>query len=498
MREIILDGSSLTIAELNLIANNKATVKISEQARQRLVDARQLVYDLVDSNVPVYGFNVGVGWNKDKAVFKDFFQKYNTNLILSHSLGIKPYASIKQARSVMCARLNNLLVGCSGIAVEIAEFYANMLNSNVVPQIPLRSSVGVADITNLPHIGLTMIGQGKAYYNNQLMEASEALTKANLEPLTLGPKDGLAIVSSNAFSAGMASILVEDTKDFLETVDLICALSLEGLNGNTTPLNEAVYKHRPYKHNLTVAKNMNKNLVGSYIYNSEKLNLQDALSFRDITHIHGSARQVLERLENNLLIQLNSSDDNPCLLLEEKRIISCANYEPTIWIINIETLGQAFAHMSKSSVFRTIKLSDSKFTGLNRYLSLDGKVHSFAIVPNCAAGIDAEIRHLANPSNSDFFSLAGEIEDHGNNSPHVVIKTNQILDKLYYIFAIELMSACQAIDLRENVVLGKVTKKAYDIVRSVLPVYDKDRNLTKDIDIVYKLIKSKVLIGKEV
>lgn len=239
---------------------------------------------------------------------------------------------------------------------------------------------------------------------------------------------------------------------------------------------------------------MNKNLENSYIYTSEKLALQDPLCYRDITHIHGAARQILERLEKNLLIQLNSSDDNPCLLIDEKRIISCANYEPTIWALNIETLSQVFSHMSKSSVFRTIKLSDTKFTGLNRYLSPDDDVHAYAIVPNCAAGIDAEIRHLANPSNSDFFSLAGDIEDHGNNTPHLVYKTNMILDKLHYIFAIELMCACQAIDLRDNVVLGNKTKIVYEKVRNVLPAYTKDRNVTQDIDIVYNLIKSKELL----
>ncbi len=498
MKNIILDGTTLDIEKLSQVANGNAYVEISEDAKKILDESRQLVFELVDQNTPVYGFNTGVGWNKDKTVFKDFFQKYNTNLILSHSLGVKPYLSIQETRSVMCARLNNLLNGCSGIAPEIAMFYAHMLNNDVTPLVPLRGSVGCADITNLSHIGLTMLGLGKAYYKEELMDAKDALEKAGLNPVVLGPKDGLAIVSSNAFSAGLASILVKDTKDFFEMVDLISAISLEGLNGNTTPLDESIYKHRPYKHNLQVAQNMNRNLKGSYIYTSEKIALQDPLSYRDITHIHGSARQILERLEKNLLIQLNSSDDNPCLLLDEKRIISCANYEPTIWALNVETLAQIFSHMSKSSVFRTIKLSDTKFTGLNRYLSPDNEVHAFAIVPNCAAGVDAEIRHLANPSNSDFFSLAGEIEDHGNNTPHLVSKTSKILDKLYYIFAIELMSACQAVDLRENVTLGVQTKKVYEKVRAVLPKYDEDRNLTKDIETVYNLIKTKKLLEEEV
>ncbi len=498
MKKVTLNGTNLSIDNLALIANNLAYVEVSESAKKVLNDSRQLVFDLVNQNTPVYGFNTGVGWNKDKTIFKDFFQKYNTNLILSHSLGVKPYLSITQARSVMCARLNNLLNGCSGVAPEIALFYAQMLNSKVTPLLPLRGSVGCGDITNLPHIGLTMLGLGKAYYKEELINAKDALQKAGLKPVTLGPKDGLAIASSNAFSAGMASLLVKDTKDFFDTVDLITSISLEGFNGNITPLDKAIYKYRPYRHNLQVAKNMNRNLKGSYIYTSEKLALQDPLSYRDITHIHGSARQILERLENNLIIQLNSSDDNPCLLLNERRIISCANYEPTIWALNIETLAQIFSHMSKSSVFRIIKLSDNSFTGLNRYLSPNNKVHAFAIVPNCAAGVDAEIRHLANPSNSDFFSLAGDIEDHGNNTPHLVSKTAQILDKLYYIFAIELMCACQAIDLRENVALGVKTKKVYEKVRSILPKYNEDRNLTKDIEIIYNLIKTKALLKEEV
>jgi histidine ammonia-lyase len=293
MSTVYLSGKDLTIEQVVKVARQGSKVEVLPEALEVLKASRQLVFELVDSNVPVYGFNTGVGWNKDKRVFKEFFQEYNRNLIYSHCLGVEPVASEEEVRAIMLARLNTLLVGATGIQPEIALMYMHMLNAGVHPVIPERGSVGEADITCLSHIGLAMLGEGEAFYRGERLAASEALKRAGLEPVILGPKDGLAIVSSNALAAGTGALVLKDIKDLLDISDIIYALSLEGLNGNVSPLDARTHRIRPYPGQAYSAERITEYLEGSYIWEPDwKKPVQDPLSFRGSAHVHGAVRDA--------------------------------------------------------------------------------------------------------------------------------------------------------------------------------------------------------------
>lgn len=492
---VVLTGKGLTVDEVDKVSRKGVRVEISDEAVQVLKDSRQLVYDLANSDVPVYGFNTGVGWNKDKRVMKEFFSQYNTNLIRSHCVAVVPEASIEEVRAVLLVRLNTLLLGCTGIQPEIALMYKEMLNRQVTPVMPERGSVGEADIACLSHIGLAMIGEGDAYFKGTKMSAKEALEQAGLEPIVLGPKDGLAIVSSNALAAGQGALVVKDIEKLLDIADIIYSLSLEGLNGNTSPLDPKTHEVRPFPGQGFSAARISEYLKGSYIYEpSWKKPVQDPLSFRSAAHIHGAVRDALEYVKKYLTIQINSSDDNPCLILDEKRIISCSNFEVTNWVLGFEMMGIALSHLSKASCYRTIKLSNDEFTKLSRFLAPANNVIAYGTIQKAFTSLDTEIRHLSNPATTDFFSVAGDIEDHANNSPYVVQKTRKIVDNLIYILGIEALHAAQAIDLRTDISLGKGTKKAHETIRTDIPFYDKDRNLTVDIQKMYEILKSDKLL----
>lgn len=491
---ITIDGKGLTAETVSAIARQRTRIEICPEAMKRVEASRQLVFDLADSNVPVYGFNTGVGWNKDKMVFKDFFQEYNRNLILSHCVAVEPEASEEEVRAVMLVRLNMLLVGATGIQPAIVSMYKDMLNAGIHPVLPERGSVGEADIACLSHIGLAMIGEGEAYYEGKRMPAAEALKLARLEPIVLGPKDGLAIVSSNALSAGQGALVVQEAKELLDTADAIYSLSLEGLNGNLSPLDPKTHEVRPFPGQAYSAKRILEYLEGSYLHNPNwKRPLQDPLSFRGTAHIHGSVRDALSYVESFLELHMNSSDDNPCVILDEGRMISCSNFEVTSWVLGFEMLGLALSHMSKAACHRTIKLSSEEFTGLPRFLSPADNVICFGTIQKAFTSLDSEIRHLSNPVTADFFSVAGDIEDHASNAPMVVQKTRKIIDDLRYILGIEWMHAAQAVDLRNDINLGRGSRLAYDILRKEIPFYDKDRNLTVDIRKAYDLLKTGVL-----
>ncbi len=496
MDTVNLNGRDLTIEQVVKVAREGHKVEITPEAMDTLRASRQLVFDLVDSNVPVYGFNTGVGWNKDKRVFKEFFQEYNRNLIYSHCLGVDPVAAEDEVRAIMLARLNTLLVGATGIQPEIAVMYKDMLNAGVQPVIPERGSVGEADITCLSHIGLAMLGEGEAFYNGEKVTAAEALERAGLKPVVLGPKDGLAIVSSNALSAGEGALVINDIKELLDISDIIYALSLEGLNGNVSPLDIRTHRIRPYPGQAYSAERITEYLEGSYIWEPDwKKPVQDPLSFRGSAHVHGAVRDAVGYVEGLLAVQLNSSDDNPCIIMDDKKIISCSNFEVTNWSLGFEMLGLALSQLSKVSCHRMIKLGNPAFTKLSRFLSPADNVLAFATIQKTYTSLDTEIRHLSNPAISDFFSLAGDMEDHANNAPYIVQKTRKIVDNMFIILGIEAMHAAQAVDLRNDIHMGKGTKAAYNSIRAAVPFYDKDRNLSLDIKKAYDVLRSGKLLA---
>lgn len=488
MKTVVLTGHDLTIAELIHIARGGVIVEIAPEAKERLEAARRLVFDLVDTDYPIYGFNVGVGWNKDKKVFKDFFQKYNNNLIRSHCVGIPPYASEEETRAVMLARLNTMLTGCTGLSPEIPQMYADMLNAGIHPLIPERGSVGEGDIGLLSHIGLAIIGEGRVRYQGESLPSAEALEKANLKPVTLGPKDGLAIVSANAMGAGQAALVLHELEEFLDIADLTYAASLEGLDGNTTPLDDRNHALRRYTGQRSVAKRISAFLEGSFVCdpNPEKP-LQDPLCYRNFPQMHGAVREMLTYAKERIEIQLNTTDDNPCLLLEDRCISPSANFDPLNWVLGIQALSAGLSHVSKASCLRMIKLGNPAFTRLSRFLSPSDDVICFGTIQKTPVALDSEIRQLCMPCSMDGMSIAGDMEDLSTNSPMVVQNLRKILDNLRFIFAIELMHAAQAVDLRKTQKLGQGTKPLFARVRARIPFYDTDRNLTADIVNIHEM-----------
>jgi len=489
--KIVLDGKNLSFKEvLNVSLGEK--VEISKEALKIAKKSRELIFKLAEEGRPVYGLNRGVGWNKDKYVFSEFFQNYNENLIKAHCVAVGPEASIEEVRAMMVTRLNTTLCGSTGMGLEIIEMYKKFLNEDIVPVVPRRGSVGEGDIATLSHIGLAMIGEGEVFYKGERMEASQALEKVGLEKAKLGPKDGLGIVSSNAHSAGIAALLVKEVEDIIKVSNIVYCLGMEGLNGNVQSLDKSVNEVRKYEGQIRCAEDCRKYLEGSYLNQPSKDRaLQDSLSYRGGFAVNGAVVDSLEYVKEKLNIQLNSTDDNPCILPDEERISVSNNFEPTTWVLAIEMLGIALNHISKTSCHRTIKLSDPSFTKLNRFLTPeDGNVIAYGTIQKPFTSLDTENRMLANPSSMDYFAVAGNIEDHANNSPLAVDKVIKIVDNLRYIIGMEAMHAAQAIDLRENVKLGKGTKAAYKVIREEISFLDKDRCLTLDMDKAYNLIKS--------
>jgi histidine ammonia-lyase len=435
-------------------------------------------------------------------------EQFNKNLLRSHSAGAGPELDEAVVRATMLARLNTLLFGATGCQPEVVAMVQELLNRGIHPVMPSRGSTGVGDITILPHIGLAMMGEGEVIFNGKRVSASEALREAGLEPITPFAKDALSILSSNAYAAGKAALVVHDVEGLLEVADWVYGLSLEGLNGNVAPLLAPAQQVRPYTGQGETARRIREYLEGSYLWQPHgDRALQDPLSFRDFSQVHGAARDILAFLKGQLTIQLNSSDDNPAVIMDSTpeagkaeqtlkyyvqsgkvsgMVIPTANFEPISWVLGFEAVGIALSHVSNMSCYRLVKLDTSSFTNLPRFLSPENSAYGLGILQNSSTSLNAEIRHLSNPVSADYFPLAGEIEDRATNSALVVDRVARIVDDLYYILGMELFHAAQAVDFRRRaspqLALGRATKAVYEAYRKAVPFLDKDRVLSADIE----------------
>jgi histidine ammonia-lyase len=312
----------------------------------------------------------------------------------------------------------------------------------------------------------------------------------------------------------MAALTINEAEKLVDKYDLLVSLSLEGINGNIAPFLEPVRAIRPYPGQGLSAQNIIGYLQGSYLLDiSAKRALQDPLSFRTASQTSGATRDILRDLKRDLTIQLNSSDDNPAIVVgitpsknaspQEKAyyisngklsgaVVPTANFEPISWVLNIERLNIALGHMSASSTQRILKLGSFDVNQISRFLSPDQATIAFAAIQKPIMYLNTDIQQQIIPVSTISYPVAGEIEDTATNSLLVVEHLKKILDNLYQIMGIELIHASQAIDLRKlqtpGLRLGKSTISFHSSFRKKVPFLQKDRELTPDIKNAYEFI----------
>ena len=352
-----LTGHDLTLNGVMDVARWGIAVEIEKRAASRLSEARKLLYDLMNEGIPIYGGNTGVGWNKDISVTQECLARFNANLLHSHAVGVRPYVTEEEARAILLVRLNTLLVGCTGIDPGIPQMYVSFLNRGIIPLIPERGSVGQADIGCLSHVGLAMMGEGTVRYKGRDIPAMEALRAEGLSPVSLGPRDGLAIVSSNALASGQAAVALFEAEELMRASEIVYALSLEGFGGNTSSLNLKSHQLHGFEESASSALRISRYLEGSYIHKvREGRPLQDPLCYRNAAHLYGAGQRALESARSALTIHFNHSDDNPCLLLDERAVVSCSNFDSLPWVLELETVTVVLSHLSKACCMRAIRV----------------------------------------------------------------------------------------------------------------------------------------------
>ncbi|MEF9942759.1 MAG: aromatic amino acid ammonia-lyase [Burkholderiaceae bacterium] len=513
-----LDGSRLTLEQARQIAQGEADVKIAPSAIEKLKKSYTLVLAAAKGGTPVYGLTVGVGLNKDQALFDakgelspavlDASKAFNQAMILSHSAGVGPMMDEALVRMTMVVRLNTLLNGQTGSQPYVAELYQRFLNRGLTPVVPARGTVGEGDITIASHIGAVMVGQWQAKIDGKTVSGAEALRIAGLKPLDIQGKDGLAILSTNAPSVAQSINAVLAARQIVRATPRVYALSLEALNGNVAPFLPQTIGVRPFPGLAESAKTLRDTLAGSYLWvRHPQRSLQDPLSFRDQVYVITEMERALRDAEQMLAVQINSSDDNPATVLDADRaysdrsqvamyfvdtpqakggIFPSANFEILPVALAVQRLTLALAHASATSVQRTIHLSDDGFTKLPRFLAAPGNAgHAFGAIQKPFVALHAENVDLANPVSLDVMPVAGNIEDIGTNNDAAARRLHQVADNLAAIYGLEMLHAAQAIDLRlaqtPAPTLSKSTQAMHRAYREKVAFVKQDRIFTPDI-----------------
>ncbi|MEA4994809.1 MAG: aromatic amino acid lyase [Oscillibacter sp.] len=498
MDSLILTGSNLTLEDVYEVAYGGRPVEVAPDAYARLDKGRRIMQELAHGGKAIYGFNRGVGWNKDQNIDEDFFETQNRMILRSHSLGVPPYNTDVEVRAMMVIRLNNMLIGASCASDSLANIYRDFLNHGITPRIPKRGAVGEADITTISHMGLAFVGEGDVSYKGEILKARQAMEQEGIAPCCMQLKDAHTIILSNCQGEAMAAIMACEVEKLLKVSDLIYCLDYEGLNGNIESLREDVNALRGLPGQIECAARCRGYLEGSYLYEPHPDRaLQDPLSFRGGFTITGSVTDALNFVKKILHIQINSPSDNPCIMLDQESLYVTSNFETTSLAVGVEMLSIALGHLSRTLNYRMIKMCSPEFTKLTRFLApRDGSAHGYDEIQNTYSSIDAENRSLVNPSSVDFYHMQGGIEDHASNLPLVASKGLQLVDNLKYLVGMEALYAAQAVDLRDNIRLGKYTRIAYDTIRETIPELVDNRNVFEDIRLAYELICSEELLRR--
>ena len=473
---VLLDGETVRIFDVVQVACEHRPVALSESGWDKVRRSRAVVEAMLLGETPVYGLNTGVGSLKKFRLSTPEVEAFNRQLITEHAVAMsETKAAREDVRAMMLVRANGMARGGSGVRAEVVQMLLELLNRGVHPVVhPDFASIGESDLSLMAEIGQVMLGLGQAEYGGEVLEGAEALKRAGLTPLRPQAKEGLAIISANAYTIGKGILLLHELRKLLETTDLAAALSFEGFVSNLSILEPDVANARPFSGQNARIENLRRLLDGSYLWQTPR-NLQDPLSFRCVPQIHGACDEALRFAEVALERKLNSAEDNPMVSLERGILLSNGNFDSTITTLTLDTVRLGFNQIASVATKRIQKLLWAEFSGLNTTLAKTpqaGEGMFLNSLGRAAVILSAEVKLLSTPvSIVEVAELNEGIEDHTTLSPLSLRRCTELLRVMQKIVALELFVAVRAIELRgiepgSNKRLGLGTAYATDLIRS--------------------------------
>ncbi len=499
MDRVIVTGSEITLRQVVNVARQGANVALSPLAEKNIIQSRGVVNKLVEDSKIVYGVTTGFGMFSETFIEKEFTNSLQKNLIVSHAVGAGDFFKDEVVRAAMLLRINNFAKGYSGIRPETVNTLIRMLNAGVTPIVPEKGSLGASgDLVPLAHMVLPLLGLGQARYKGEVMDGKAAMDAAGIPTQELTQKEGLALINGTQFMTAVGALAVYDAIELLKVADIAAAMSFEAQNGIVDALDPRMHAIRPHKGQVDTARIVSDLLKGSKnVTRQGEKRVQDAYSLRCTPQVHGASKDAVHYVQEKVEIEINSVTDNPIVFSETGEAISGGNFHGQPMALSFDFLGIALAELADIAERRIERMVNSALSGLPSFLVERGGVNSgYMIVQYTAAALVSENKVLAHPASVDSIPSSANQEDHVSMGTIAARKAREILENARRVLAIELMCACQAIDLRGDKGMGSGTGAAYRCVRNVVPFLTEDRPLYGDINECEQLIIDGSLVSE--
>jgi histidine ammonia-lyase len=489
---IRLTGHSLSIGDVVAVARGHMPVALDRAAERRMAESAKLVAELAAGEAPVYGVNTGFGDLATVRIEHDDLRALQRNLVRSHSVGLGAPLPADVTRAILLLRANTLAAGRSGVRVEVVELLLGMLDSGVHPVIPKHGSVGASgDLAPLAHAALVLMGEGEAFLGDKRMPGADALKRAGLKPIELGPKEGVALINGTQVMTAIGCLALHDAEILATTADVVGALTAEALRATDAAWDEALHATRPHPGQSTVAANLRALMTGSPNVESHKTGdprVQDPYSVRCMPQVHGASRDALAYARGVLEIEINAVTDNPLVFAEERRIVSGGNFhgQPVAIALDVATI--AVAELADISEARIDRMTNGHTSGLPPFLATNPGIDSgFMVAQYTAAALVTENRLRSFPASVESVPTSAGMEDHVSMGTHAAHKLSAVVRNTRDVLAIEALCAAQGLDLlAARVAPG--CEEARRVIREHVPALAHDRVLAPDVVRVADLI----------
>jgi histidine ammonia-lyase len=470
---------NITIPEIPQYLNGK--IQLSDNALNRVIANRAFLEQKIAGGQTYYGINTGFGSLCNVRISDDQLSQLQQNLVCSHATGFGDPVPQEIVKIMLLLKIIGLAQGFSGIQKETIERLVFFYNENILPVVYDQGSLGASgDLAPLAHLSLPLIGQGLVWHEGKQYPSTAILQKFNLSPLTLGAKEGLALLNGTQFMSSYAVYCMLEAHKLMDWADTISAVSLEAFDGKIEPFSHPIHRVRPHNGQIKTAERVSTLLAGSQLQLRHKEQVQDPYSFRCVPQVHGASKDAMEHINKVFEIEINSVTDNPIVFEEEDLIISGGNFHGQPLALNLDFLAIALAELANISERRTYLMVSGQ-RGLPPFLAKDAGLNSgFMIAQYTAAAIVSQNKQYCTPASVDSIVSSNGQEDHVSMGANAATKLKKVVDNVRRVLAIELMVAAQGLEFRRPEQSSSSIEKLVAAYRTKVSFYDTDRVLHDD------------------
>lgn len=496
---ITLIPGSATLAQLRDIWSRDCAVQLDRSSHSGIKAAANAVAQAASGDDAVYGINTGFGKLASVKIASEDIATLQRNLILSHCCGVGDPLDIATTRLMMVLKLLSLGRGASGVALTTVSTIEAMLAKGVTPVIPSQGSVGASgDLAPLAHMAAAMIGKGEAVFEGARMNAVDAMQKAGIPPIVLGPKEGLALINGTQFSTACALVGLWGAWQNAATSVLTCALSTDAIMGSTAPLQGAIHTLRGHQGQIAVARAQSALMAGSQIRESHvdgDTRVQDPYCIRCQPQVTGAAMDLLHFAARTLEIEANAVTDNPLVLVDDDMIVSGGNFHAEPVGFAADQIAVAVSEIGAIAQRRVALMVDPTLSfDLPPFLTPDPGLNSGLMIAEVTtAALMSENKHLANPCTTDSTPTSANQEDHVSMAAHAARRLVRMNANLNVILGVEAMCAAQGIEFRAPLQTSTPLRTAMEVLRAKVPAIAEDRYMAPSIEAAGALVASGVL-----